>query len=87
MVDSIAVTVEVLILIYYLHKSLPAILESLVKTGLRIGMGILVSVIVVSAVFYLTSLPNLFKAILALLLATLIYLPFIKKEIRLLLKL
>jgi len=87
LIDSIAVTVEVLILTYYLHKSLPDILSSLLKTSLRIGVGIFISVIVVLAVFYLVPLSNLFKAILALVLASIVYLPFIKKEIRLLLKL
>ena len=87
LIDSIAVTVEVLILIFYLQKFLPSILSSLIKTSLRIGVGLILSIIVIIAVFYLAPLPNLLKAILALILATLFYLPFIGKEVKLFLKL
>lgn len=87
LVDSIAVTVEVLILIFYLQKLLPAVLSSLIKTSLRMGVGLILSIIVIMTVFYLTPFSDLSKAILALILATLFYLPFIRKEVKLLLKL
>lgn len=87
LMDSITVTIEVLILVYYLHKSLPNILNSLFKSSLRFGSGLIISVVVVLAVLYLAPLPGLLKTILALILSTIIYLPFIKKELALLLKL
>lgn len=85
--DSITITIELLILFYYLHRSIPGILNGLLKSILRFGGGIALSSILVLLVFYYIPLPNLPKAILALLLATLIYIPFIKKELTLLLKL
>lgn len=87
LVDSIAVTVELLILMYYLQKSLPNTLSSVAKTAVRIGSGLLLSIGVVFAVFTFAPLSDLFKALLALVLSTILYLPFMHKELKLLVKL
>jgi putative peptidoglycan lipid II flippase len=85
--DSIAIAAEVLILTYYLLKFLPNILSSFFTTSLRIGSGLVLSVFAIYGVFTFTPFPDLAKAILSMLLATIIYLPFVRKEIKMLLRL
>lgn len=87
LVDSITVTLEVVILVYYLHKSLPGILSNVLKSSLRYGIGLVISILVVLAILSFAPLPSLPKAILAILLASIVYIPFIRKELALLLKL
>ena len=84
--DTIAVTVEVVILLFLLYRIMPTILlvnDTLIRTvlGCVVGAGVLMS-----GISFLPFTP-LINMITALTLASLIYLFFVKKEIKMLMRL
>lgn len=84
--DSITVSLEVIVLLVLLAKTMPGLLEmgDMLK---RVALACIVSALVFYGVIYLLPIPSVLAALIGLALATLSAAIFIKKEIRMLLRL
>lgn len=84
--DSITVSLEVVILLFLLAKTMPGLLN-LGDTIKRVTLACIVSVLIFYAVVNLLPMPKVFSALLGLLVAGASSWFFIKKEIKMLIKL
>lgn len=84
--DSITVSLEVIILLFLLAKTMPGLLN-LGDTLKRVVLACIVSVLIFYTVVHLLPIPKVFSALLGLLVAGASSLFFIKREIKMLLKL